>query len=138
MTAQTRGRSETPRLRRQGQAWPVVQTTLQSKRGVCVSVPPAGGRRNGTRLISRTFDHQPVAAPAFRTGIRPPDKEETMLRYAVIFLIVAIIAAILGFGGIAIISVEIAKILFFVFLVLFVITLVGHLFYGRRPPAPPV
>jgi uncharacterized membrane protein YtjA (UPF0391 family) len=66
------------------------------------------------------------------------DKEETMLRYAVIFLIIAIIAAVLGFGGVAIISVEIAKILFFVFLVLFVITLVVHLFQGRRPPAPPL
>ena len=39
-----------------------------------------------------------------------------MLRYTIIFLVVALIAAVLGFGGIA-------KILFFVFLVLFVISL---------------
>jgi uncharacterized membrane protein YtjA (UPF0391 family) len=51
-----------------------------------------------------------------------------MLRYAVIFLIVAIIAAVFGFGGIAAESAWIAKILLVVFLILFVISLV----LGRR------
>ncbi len=32
-----------------------------------------------------------------------------MLRWALIFLVVAIVAGILGFGGVAVISVEIAK-----------------------------
>lgn len=41
-----------------------------------------------------------------------------MLRYAVIFFVVAIIAAVFGFGGIAAGAVEIAKILFYVFAVL--------------------
>lgn len=43
-----------------------------------------------------------------------------MLRWALIFLVVALVAAVLGFGGIAGGAMEIAKILFFVFLVLFV------------------
>ena len=42
-----------------------------------------------------------------------------MLRYAIIFLVIAIIAGIFGFGGIAGTSAWIAKILFVVFLILF-------------------
>jgi uncharacterized membrane protein YtjA (UPF0391 family) len=55
-----------------------------------------------------------------------------MLRYALIFFIVAIVAALFGFGGIAAGATEIAKILFFVFLVLFVVSLVAGLV--RRGP----
>ena len=47
-----------------------------------------------------------------------------MLGWAVTFLIIALIAAVLGFGGIATAAVEIAKIIFFVAIVLFVISLV--------------
>ena len=50
-----------------------------------------------------------------------------MLHYAVVFFVIALIAALFGFGGIAIASAEIAKILFFVFLVLFVLALLGGL-----------
>ena|SRR5437588_12766635 len=53
---------------------------------------------------------------------------QNMLWYAWVFLVVAIIAAIFGFGGIAAASVGIAKILFFVFIVLFIISLL----FGRR------
>lgn len=51
-----------------------------------------------------------------------------MLRYAAIFLVIAIVAAVFGFGGIAAGATEIAKILFFVFLVVFAVTLVLGLF----------
>ncbi|MBT0956154.1 DUF1328 domain-containing protein [Alphaproteobacteria bacterium KMM 3653] len=47
-----------------------------------------------------------------------------MLYYAVVFFIVALIAALFGFGGIASASAGIAQILFFVFLALFVATLI--------------
>jgi uncharacterized membrane protein YtjA (UPF0391 family) len=50
-----------------------------------------------------------------------------MLRWSVIFLVVAIIAGVFGFGGIAAGAAEIAKILFYLFLVLFVISLI----FGR-------
>ena len=50
-----------------------------------------------------------------------------MLRYAVIFFVVAIVAALFGFGGIAAGATEIAKILFFIFLVLFIVSLVAGL-----------
>ena len=46
-----------------------------------------------------------------------------MLGWALTFLVVALIAAALGFGGIAGSAIGIAKILFFIFLVLFVISL---------------
>ena len=39
-----------------------------------------------------------------------------MLYYAAVFLVVALIAALFGFGGIAVGAAEIAKILFFIFL----------------------
>jgi uncharacterized membrane protein YtjA (UPF0391 family) len=47
-----------------------------------------------------------------------------MLQYALIFFIVAIIAAALGFGGIAAGAAAIAKILFYIFVVIFLVTLV--------------
>jgi uncharacterized membrane protein YtjA (UPF0391 family) len=47
-----------------------------------------------------------------------------MLGWAIVFVIVAIVAAIFGFGGIAVASAGIAKILFFIFLVLFIISLI--------------
>ena len=46
-------------------------------------------------------------------------KFHVMLKWTVIFLIVAIVAGIFGFGGIAAGAAGIAKILFFIFLVLF-------------------
>ncbi len=57
-----------------------------------------------------------------------------MLGWAIFFLVVALVAGALGFGGVAAISVEAAQLLFWVFLVLFVVTLVYHLATGRRPP----
>ena len=55
-----------------------------------------------------------------------------MLYYAAVFFVIALIAALFGFGGIAVGAVEIAKFLFFVFLVLFVVSLIVGLF--RRSP----
>ena len=55
-----------------------------------------------------------------------------MLSWAITFLIIALIAAVLGFGGIAGTAVGFAKSLFFVFLVLFVVSLI---FGGRKPSA---
>ena len=50
-----------------------------------------------------------------------------MLHYAVIFFVIALVAALFGFGGIAAGAASIAKILFFIFLVLFVVSLVAGL-----------
>lgn len=55
-----------------------------------------------------------------------------MLRWSIIFFVVAIIAAIFGFGGLAQDLAGIAKILFFIFLVIFAITALMHLMGGGR------
>ena len=47
-----------------------------------------------------------------------------MLRYSIIFLIIAIVAGIFGFGNINAAATGIAKILFFVFIILFLVGLV--------------
>jgi uncharacterized membrane protein YtjA (UPF0391 family) len=54
-----------------------------------------------------------------------------MLRWAILFLIVALIAGLLGFGLVAGVAYDAAKILFFVFLVLFVLSLIFG--YSRGP-----
>ena len=53
-----------------------------------------------------------------------------MLRWALMFLVIALIAALFGFTNVAGTSMVAAKILFFVFLVLFVVSLVA----GSRTP----
>jgi uncharacterized membrane protein YtjA (UPF0391 family) len=47
-----------------------------------------------------------------------------MLHYAVVFLVIALVAALFGFGGIAAGAVGIAKILFFVFVIMALVTFV--------------
>jgi uncharacterized membrane protein YtjA (UPF0391 family) len=56
-----------------------------------------------------------------------------MLGWAITFLIIALVAAVLGFGGIAGTAVEIAKLIFFVAIVLFAISAVIGLLRGRSP-----
>jgi len=50
-----------------------------------------------------------------------------MLSWTLMFLVVALIAAVFGFGGIAIAAAGIAKILFYLFLVLFLVSLIAGL-----------
>ena len=51
----------------------------------------------------------------------------SLLHYALMFLVVALIAAAVGFGGVAGFAMEAAQLLFWVFIVLFVISLVAGL-----------
>lgn len=57
-----------------------------------------------------------------------------MLHCALIFLVVALIAGAMGFGGVASVAAIIAQVLLFVFLALFLVTLVVSLVRGRAPP----
>jgi len=78
----------------------------------------------GKNLMSESSGIDPSAnRPINRTPW-----EGSMLRYAVIFFIIAIIAAFFGFGGIATGAAEIAKILFFIFIVIFLATLLLGVF----------
>ena len=57
-----------------------------------------------------------------------------MLRWALIFFIISIIAAVFGFGGIAVAAAGIAKLLFFLFVVIAIAMLVIGLSAGRKLP----
>jgi uncharacterized membrane protein YtjA (UPF0391 family) len=59
-------------------------------------------------------------------------KGAPMLYWAAVFFIIALIAAIFGFGGIAASAAGIAKLLFFVFLILALLSFI----FGRRVPSP--
>jgi uncharacterized membrane protein YtjA (UPF0391 family) len=82
-----------------------------------------------------TPDHLTFLGERFGVAVRcvltfPPQQEEAvgnLLYWAVVFLVVAIIAAALGFGGVAGTALAGAKILFWVAIVLFVIALIGGL-----------
>ncbi|MGQ0671526.1 MAG: DUF1328 domain-containing protein [Hyphomicrobium sp.] len=50
-----------------------------------------------------------------------------LLHYAVVFLVVALVAAFLGFGGVAGTAMDGARILFWVAIILFVVSLIGGL-----------
>jgi len=63
-----------------------------------------------------------------------PLMEDDMLYWALVFFIIAIVAAVFGFGGIAAAASSVAQMLFFVFLVIFLITLVMGMAGRRRPP----
>jgi uncharacterized membrane protein YtjA (UPF0391 family) len=54
-----------------------------------------------------------------------------MLGWVVTFLIIALIAGVLGFGGIAGVSIEIAKAIFFIAIILFLVSAVVGLVRGR-------
>lgn len=51
-----------------------------------------------------------------------------MIRWIITFLVIALIAAVLGFGEVAEGAADIAIIIFYIFIVLFVISLIGKLF----------
>lgn len=59
-----------------------------------------------------------------------------MLNYAITFFILAIIAAVLGFGGIAGTLAGGAELLFYGFIILFVISVLANLLTGKRTNTP--
>jgi len=59
-----------------------------------------------------------------------------VLRWALIFLVIGLVAALLGFTTIAGTSIAIAKTLFFIFMVIFLVLLIAGLAVGRRITGP--
>jgi uncharacterized membrane protein YtjA (UPF0391 family) len=83
--------------------------------------------RRGTQVPRTALSRHHRGAAA-----RPASKEEiVMLSWVLTFLVIALIAGVLGFGGIAGASVEIAKIIFFIAIVLFLISAVFGFVRGR-------
>lgn len=54
-----------------------------------------------------------------------------MLRLALLFVVIALIAALMGFAGVASLSFEAARLLFFIFLVLAVVMILGGVMRGK-------
>jgi uncharacterized membrane protein YtjA (UPF0391 family) len=73
------------------------------------AAPTLGSPQNGTGTPPAPQQDNPSSAPHWSPA---------MLHYAVVFFVIALIAAVFGFGGIAASAVGIAKILFVVFAVL--------------------
>ncbi|MDX2027216.1 MAG: DUF1328 domain-containing protein [Alphaproteobacteria bacterium] len=61
-----------------------------------------------------------------------------MLNWVITFFLLAVAAAVFGFGGLAGTFTDIAQFLAVLFVVLFTISLVYSLISGRRPPTPPI
>jgi uncharacterized membrane protein YtjA (UPF0391 family) len=60
-----------------------------------------------------------------------------MLSWALTFLVIALVAAFLGFGGVAALSMDIAHLLFVVFFILFVVAIIaGGIRRASRGQAP--
>ncbi|MGH8518758.1 MAG: DUF1328 domain-containing protein, partial [Panacagrimonas sp.] len=78
--------------------------------------------------------NQPAVEPSLPMFISRPEglRRRPMLRWAVIFLIIALVAALFGFTDIASASAGIAKILFGIFLLIFVLALVLGLMGASR------
>jgi uncharacterized membrane protein YtjA (UPF0391 family) len=106
-------------------------------RNNCTAEPRIGDQPTERKYAS---DHLKTLSCRERLGYRPFDcslslrskgyGKDFMLHYAIVFLIIALIAAFFGFAGVAGTSAWIAQLLFGIFLVLFVISLV---FRGRPP-----
>ncbi|MEJ0062670.1 MAG: DUF1328 family protein [Alphaproteobacteria bacterium] len=60
-----------------------------------------------------------------------------MMSWVITFFLLAVAAALLGFGGLAGTFVEIAKFLAGVFIILFIASLIYAAVTGRRPTLPP-
>jgi len=84
-------------------------------------LPEPGRRCSPTRLILKEmFCGHEAASEQTEGGTH-------MLYWALMFLLIALIAAVLGFTGVAFLAGGMAKILFFIFIVLFAISLIAHL-----------
>lgn len=105
-----------------------VQDSLEADRGSTVWRWQCAGLTTG-RNHGKVRELGPERTAGFRANDKQNSKrqEVEMLRWALGFFIVALIAAVLGFSGIAVAAAGIAKILFYIFLILFLVSLVGHL-----------
>jgi uncharacterized membrane protein YtjA (UPF0391 family) len=99
---------------------------LFPRAGLFSSFPVAG--MPGTFVPIADYFNNPRAACGKQNS---KTEDRVMLSWVVTFLVVALVAGVLGFGGIAGVSIEIAKTIFFIAVVLFLISAVVGLARGR-------
>jgi uncharacterized membrane protein YtjA (UPF0391 family) len=85
------------------------------------------------RAPQRNSKKRPGVIQVRRQSAANDTEEAAMFGWALTFLIIALIAAVLGFGGIAGLAVEIAKIVFVVAIILFLISAIVGIARGRSP-----
>src|SRR5690349_19190769 len=118
---------------------------LLAERMAEVDLPEPGSIRGVLESLARARDRGAVpvqAAPSRGEGVEGTDacrapfsgRRMQMLGWALVFLVVALIAGLLGFTGLAVASAGIAQILFYIFVVLFVVSSLIYLIRGRAPP----
>jgi uncharacterized membrane protein YtjA (UPF0391 family) len=78
---------------------------------------PGGIEAAGVDWGTEDFSVQFTSRPLF-------EKDRSMLEWAIIFLVIALVAGALGFTGIARGAATIAKVIFFIFLAIFVVMLI--------------
>jgi len=83
------------------------------------------------RPYSQAITTEVVVNPPKGRTTGPATQEPDMLHYAVVFFVIALIAAVLGFGGIAASAAGIAKLLFVIFLVMALVSIVVGLIRKR-------
>jgi uncharacterized membrane protein YtjA (UPF0391 family) len=111
--------------------------TFSSRPGAALAYENANQRGCDRRVPRRNHCLDlPLKLRSGANAARRNQAEAFMFGWAITFLIVALVAAVLGFGGIAVFAVDIARIIFFVAIVLFLISAVVGLVRGRAPRAP--
>jgi uncharacterized membrane protein YtjA (UPF0391 family) len=85
----------------------------------------------GTFVPAPDYSSSRCAAQPVALVSKQKTKVGVMLSWVVTFLVIALIAGILGFGGIAGVSIEIAKTIFFIAVILFLVSAVVGLARGR-------
>jgi uncharacterized membrane protein YtjA (UPF0391 family) len=77
----------------------------------------------GSATVADRFPLEPTELQIIKTKILE-DIEMTILKWALIFLVVSIVAGLLGFSGVSIVSADIARTLFYIFVVIFLVLLI--------------
>jgi uncharacterized membrane protein YtjA (UPF0391 family) len=77
----------------------------------------------GSATVADKFPLEPTELQIIKTKILE-DIEMTILKWALIFLVVSIVAGLLGFSGVSIVSADIARTLFYIFVVIFLVLLI--------------
>ena len=86
-------------------------------------------------LKTRNLEVGQRGASHLPAGLNPVKRKGvSMLYYPLVFLVIALVAGLLGSGVVAFAAAEIARICFFIFIVLFLVSLTAHLF--RRTSIP--
>jgi uncharacterized membrane protein YtjA (UPF0391 family) len=83
----------------------------KARRGLYQPAPPLAPR--GTKFLT----------PCYRISYLE-DKRMSILKWALIFLVVSIVAGLLGFTGVSAASADIARVLFYIFVVIFLVLLI--------------